>query len=63
MAVGRASGEGARGMTVPTGPCILGRNWHPACRILHETLLGAFPERCIQKEGEGLGSQCIYLCG
>ena len=62
-AVGMASGKDARGRSVPTGPCILGRNWHPAHHVLRETLLGASPERCIQKEGEGLGSLCNYLCG
>ena len=59
MVVGMASGEDARGRSVPTGPCILGRNGHRAhhAHILHQTLLGASPEECIQKEGEGL---CAY---
>ena len=63
MAVGMASGEDTRGMSVPTGPGILGRNWHRAHHILHETLLGASPEGCIQKEGEEPGSLCDNLCG
>ena len=61
--VGMACGEDTRGRSVPTGPCILGRNWRPAHHVLHEILLGASPEGYIQKEGEGPSSLCDYFCG